>query len=102
MWIRSRDKTILKDITDFRILSSDNNVEQFVNNYLHDNNKAAIVTLENPTNKEFTLLGEYATKERAIQVLDEIQNNLSDACSVEYKGIEGMLHGEFVYQMPAK
>lgn len=51
-----------------------------------------------------TLLGEYATEERALQVLDEIQDkiNYSRLEDIAYAGVTGVAIHDGVYQMPAE
>ena len=62
LWIRSQDKEDLIKAYNFRIL--------------HQNDIAINVRFNGST-LEYLIIGKYATKERALEVLDEIQNILN-------------------------
>lgn len=78
LWVRSQDKTILQKV-DNLLISDGDNAEGTFNIY----------TNSLPTQN---VLGRYTTKERAIEVLDEIQDLWQNA----YIGNASMI----VYQMP--
>lgn len=99
IWIRSQNKEILKEVNDFSILDSSKSAKQFVQNFLDDNSKTAIGTFIN--DNQFVLLGEYKAKERALEVLDEIQKTIYDyGVSMDFEGTEGTIHSLNVYEMP--
>ena len=107
MWIRSQTKTILQKVDNLLISDGDNAKGTF-----------NIYTNSLPAQN---VLGEYKTKERALEVLDEIQSLLQPTIeykpivqeeynpSYEYKhfvkvddNIEIKELSTFVYQMPEK
>lgn len=93
IWIRSQDKRILRFCNNISI------------NYSAPVEIIADLEYYTPDTENFISLGEYATKERAMQVLDEIQARIE-----EYKKDEIYIeHGwddadklKTVYQMPAE
>lgn len=86
MWIRSQDKTVLVKVFDFRVdccIGLDG--EYYIQGNLDSNYDSYI-------------LGTYKSKERAIEVLDEIQKKIID---FEFgKANECLISNEVVYQMP--
>lgn len=72
LWIRSQDKTILQKI-DNLLISDGDNVEGTFNIYTNS------LPAQN-------VLGEYKTKERAIEILDEIQNILKPQLIIKDSG----------------
>ena len=62
MWIRSQDRKMLIKV-----------IEVFVNNY-----EPSVVGLNEGRVDSAEVLGKYATRERAIEVLDEIQQFIID------------------------
>ena len=104
LWIRSQDKTILQKV-DNLLISDGDNVEGTFNIYTNS------LPVQN-------VLGEYKTKERAIEVLDEIQNILKTQLIIKDSGKiigsfedtivrEGATYelkglSTYVYQMPEK
>ena len=76
MWIRSQDRTALLDCDNFEVES-------------YSNAPPAVVTLNNRTNIDVDL-GVYSSKEKALKVLDEIQN------WIHYEADENGI----TYQMP--
>ena len=107
LWIRNQDKTILQKV-DNLLISDGYNAERTFNIYTNS------LPAQN-------VLGRYKTKERAIEVLDEIQSLLQP--TIEYKPIvqeeynpaytykhfvkvddnmEIKEFSTFVYQMPAE
>lgn len=91
LWIRSQDRIILSKVDAMQIKERQNR------NYKYgDLDKANEYSIHNG----FIEIGIYATKERALEVLDEIQNKIS-----EYKMVDIGYHSEFicnniVYEMP--
>ena len=111
LWVRSQDKTNLVKIRQISLNYRNN--KQIIANYMPD-------SFEN-SGEYYELLGTYKTKERAIEVLDEIQSLLQP--TIEYKpivqeeynpaytykhfvkvdeNIEIKELSTFVYQMPEK
>lgn len=104
LWVRSQDKTIFQ-IVDNLLISDGNNAKGTFNIYTNS------LLVQN-------VLGEYKTKERAIEVLDEIQNILKPQLIIKNSGKiigsfedtivrEGATYelkelSTFVYQMPEK
>lgn len=96
LWIRSQDKRILQKVD---------------NIFLDANYENKRISTYDGNNTE---LGTYKTKERALEVLDEIQNILIGKymISLDYKNalgsnftskqIQEVLKGTSVYQMPDK
>ena len=78
LWIRSQDKKLLMKSTELR----------------YNQKKEDYSILAYDTKGDYRLLGIYKTKERAIEVLDEIQDLLQNA----YVGNANRI----VYQMPAE
>ncbi len=78
LWIRNQNKTILSKVHDL-VVREDRNENNEINYFIVDT----------------YVLGIYTTKERALEVLDEIQN------FIERKDIEGNRYykGE-IYEMP--
>lgn len=72
LWIRSYDKERLEKSTGFHIVMASENEFDIVNNYM-------------------TIMGRYNTKERALEVLNEIQKVIS-TYNTE--------NGNYVYEMP--
>lgn len=78
LWIRSQDKRELKEIKDLW-LSSD--TVCYHNNFnMYEETKTVYTVVGDET-----LLGKYSTRERALEVLDEIQNALVGKVVVEPK-----------------
>ena len=111
LWVRSQDKEKLLKI----------NGIQYQNCKLVENETVeANILIGFYSSYENEILGEYNTKERAIEVLDEIQNILKPIIKIkyEYDDSQPIMNGEwlkslkeeskieelstFVYQMPAK
>lgn len=101
LWVRSQDKTTLSKITEI----------SFDNDFIMGKND----------NQVFTFLGQYDTKERCLEILDEIQKILCDTVLlVNGSGKETLDNlygngiaimngnekieqlGTYVYQMPEK
>ena len=72
LWIRSQDKRILQKVD---------------NVYLNANNENRRIYTNDSRDYE-SELGEYATKERALEVLDEIQNILTPKCIIDSKSMK--------------
>lgn len=90
LWIRSQDKDILVKVDS--LLIDDNNNDIYTQCWVG-------VNLETYT------LGKYKTKERALEVLDEIQENIVNQGQViiltDEKGIpNGSKFFSYVYEMP--
>ena len=87
LWVRSQDKEKLLKCNDIAIsynMSMDAEVIKF---------KGYKIVGYFDKNTEYEILGTYETKERAIEVLDEIQN---------YILLPNTDNSAYVYQMPAK
>ena len=82
MWIRSQDKTVLVKVFDFRV---DCCIGLDGENYIQGNLDS---------NYDSYILGTYKSKERAIEVLDEIQKLLIALPRTEIP------FNDIVYQMP--
>lgn len=95
LWIRSQDKMNLVKI---RQISLDySNKKQIIANYMPD-------LFEN-SGKYYELLATYETKERALEVLDEIQDRmLNGAFAKKINGLREELdlipNNLLIYQMP--
>ena len=83
LWIRSQDKMNLVKIRQTSLNYQNN--KQIIANYIPE--------LYENSGAYYELLGTYKTKERAIEVLDEIQN---------YILLPNTDNSAYVYQMPAK
>ena len=75
LWVRSQDKECLTNISNIQ--------------YVYKNNMHGLGTYYD----NLKILGTYKTKERALEVLDEIQN---------YILLPNTDNSAYVYQMPAK
>ena len=82
LWVRSQDKTNLVKIRQISLNYQNN--KQIIANYIPD--------FYPNSGEYYELLGTYKTKERALEVLDEIQDLLQNA----YVGGSNRI----VYQMP--
>lgn len=83
LWVRSQDKMNLVKIRQISLNYQNN--KQIIANYIPE--------LYENSGEYYELLGTYETKERAIEVLDEIENILKPR-------MEQL--STFVYQMPEK
>lgn len=88
MWIRSQNKKILSKVNEVLICTMDDN-KYFIEGFW---------------NRGSDTLGIYSTKEKALKVLDEIQDAIEDT---DYYRIDNIGHGTYVlangvqvYQMP--
>jgi hypothetical protein len=95
MFIRSQDKTDLIDISGKRIFVWNDNQDNFC------------VYVDLSYGEESTInMGFYESKERAVEVLDEIQNQLINQNGGSYSTIldtqKQTSYGVNVYQMPTK
>ena len=96
LWIRSQDKEVLLNIKGI----------QYQNCKLVENETVEaniLIGLYNYYDNE--ILGEYETKERALEVLDEIQQNIETQeenylLSDENGIITGQKYYGYIYQMP--
>ena len=75
LWIRSQDKMNLVKVRQISVNYEDN--KQIIANYMPE--------LYENSGEYYEILGTYKTKERAIEVLDEIQSLLQP--TIEYKPI---------------
>ena len=82
LWIRSQDKMNLVKVRQISVNYQDN--KQIIANYMPE--------LYENSGEYYEILGTYKTKERALEVLDEIQDLLQNA----YVGGSNRI----VYQMP--
>ena len=83
LWVRSQDKTNLVKIRQISLNYQNN--KQIIANYIPE--------LYENSGEYYEILGTYKTKERAIEVLDEIQN---------YILLPNTDNSAYVYQMPEK
>lgn len=106
LWIRSQDKINLVKVRQISVNYQDN--KQIIANYMPE--------LYENSGEYYEILGTYKTKERALEVLDEIQNILKPQLIIKNSGkiigsFEDTLVREgatyelkelstFVYQMP--
>lgn len=93
LWIRSQDKTRLVKITQVKFVDKESDLDDFKN----------VIRGYGVDGFNFRL-GTYETKERAIEVLDEIQNKLNIRHCND-AGIQFILINEMtpiIYQMPEK
>lgn len=88
MWIRSQNKKILSKVNEVLICTMDDN-KYFIEGFW---------------NRGSDTLGIYSTKEKALKVLDEIQDAIENT---DYYRIDNVGHGTYVlangvkvYQMP--
>ena len=97
LWIRSQDKMNLVKVRQINVNYQDN--KQIIANYMPE--------LYENSGEYYEILGTYKTKERAIEILDEIQNKMLNG--VFAKKINGL--GEeldlipnpiLIYNMPEK
>jgi hypothetical protein len=93
MWIRSQDEMTLKECDEFSLGTS--------------NGKACIYGVKGNWESGESIppiLGEYETKERAIEILDEIQTAISgNGTSIDESSINGdIIHSDYVYEKPEK
>lgn len=98
LWIRSQDKSNLKIVNDIYVEEITKDYDTWVGN-IHS--RPYVVTSNNGN------LGFYATNERALEVLNEIQNYLekmgTDEILTDKVGImNGIKHYGIVYEMPEK
>lgn len=93
LWIRSQDREQLRKIVDLK----------YQYGTLQDANLKVIVGTTQYD--EWDVLGKYKTKERALEVLDEIQKFIEEFNTVtaeldEYGDVTNVEHHKKVYQMP--
>lgn len=81
LWIRSKDKMNLVKVRQISVNYWDN--KQIIANYTPE--------LYENSGEYYEILGEYKTKERAIEVLDEIQN---------YILLPNTDNSAYIYEMP--
>lgn len=81
LWIRSQDKEALRK------------VNMGVMYWTDIDNRNCIVNIDNATG--YSIMGVYQTKERALEVLDEIQNRIN-----EIANIDDANYIKAVYEMP--
>ena len=96
MWVRSQDKMNLVKVRQIGVNYQDN--KQIIANYTPE--------LYENSGGYYELLGTYKTKERALEVLDEIQDELigSDFMPIEKNEEEVVLTcgSAKIYEMPEK
>lgn len=95
LWIRSQDKKNLVKIRQISINYQNN--KQIIANYMPE--------LYENSGEYYELLGTYKTKERAIEILDEIQDELigSDFMHIEKNEEVVLTCGSAkIYEMPEK
>ena len=92
LWIRSQDKMNLVKVRQINVNYQDN--KQIIANYMPE--------LYENSGEYYEILGTYKTKERALEVLDEIQNKLNIR-HYNDAGIQFILINEMtpiIYEMP--
>lgn len=89
MWIRSQTKKVLLNVNQVVINNTKDKSEYYIYGY---------------SERGLDILGVYSTKEKALKVLDEIQDAIEDT---DYYRIDNIVHGTYalgkgvqVYQMP--
>lgn len=98
LWIRSQNKEKLLKISGV----------QYQNGKLQGNQTIpANILIGFYSSYDNEILGEYKTKERALEVLDEIQNKIEDiqedylmACMKDKRTYESIAFDNYVYEMP--
>ena len=83
LWVRNQDKTILQRV-DNLLISDGDNVERTFNIYTNS------LPAQN-------VLGRYKPKERAIEILDEIQMKINNIANMDDENFINI-----VYEMPEK
>ena len=104
IWIRSQNRRNLKLVTDIALCDVEEYVEE--SEYPFDR-KYKSTRLKAFDHDNTTLLGEYATQERALQVLDEIQQHIISGTTEAHEGDTGATWRKVekygtVYQMPTE
>ena len=94
MWVRSQDKMNLVKVRQIGVNYQDN--KQIIANYTPE--------LYENSGRYYELLGTYKTKERALEVLDEIQNkiNLINLGHDFGSPMIDLKNPTYIYQMPEK
>lgn len=89
LWIRSQDKESLLKIENISI----DNENWVLGNLISDDNKCIC---------DYWKLGHYETKERALEVLDEIQNKINLICIGNNFGspMIDLKNPVYIYEMP--
>lgn len=89
MWIRNQSKKSLTNISELIISNTKDNSKYYIYGY---------------SERQLDILGVYSTEEKALKVLDEIQDAIEDT---DYYRIDNIGHGTYVlangvqvYQMP--
>lgn len=98
LWIRSQDKMNLVKVRQASINYQNN--KQIIANYTPE--------LYENSGEYYELLGTYKTKERAFEVLDEIQRKIEDLYALENCSLQKnscieqdlVMHDLNIYQMP--
>lgn len=85
MWIRSQNKELLVDVDNFNVIQDDYYYTYAINSGVEDN--------------AYYELGEYKTKERALEILDEIQGKIEKSL-IETTVFETRYQYKEVFQMP--
>ena len=94
LWIRSQDKESLLMIKKMFYYCTCSEMENLGEHYIGNREWVA--------DKDYTLLGKYKTKERALEVLGEIQKFIEKGCK-EYKSNGDYYTSKYeysVFQMP--
>ncbi len=87
LWIRSQQNTTLVKVKDLHI-------REDINDY-------ACIVANQESKNSFTLIGQYTTKERALQILSDIQNKLdNNILKYDKEGNPTLVDNILVYQMP--
>jgi hypothetical protein len=107
MWIRSQDKLLLSNCERFALVGQREYSSE--NNAIVPNGKWDVKAIYSDVceHEDIELLGTYASKERALQVRDEMQDHIEEMrtdslmAALGDKGTYDVIAwGESVYQMP--
>jgi hypothetical protein len=100
MWVRSQDSKRLINVNGLFITNSNKNVEPIGVKTVYN-----IVGIINESSNLFKgyELGEYATEERVIQILESMQNKMIvEPEMMKLTGIINVPNLTFIYQMPTE
>ena len=98
LWVRSQDKNNLKKANDIYVEHITKDYDSWIGN-IHS--QPYVITSDNGN------LGFYGTKERALEILDDIQDKLINCTFAEKRNglnetIDFMPNSIYVYQMPSE
>ena len=99
LWIRSQDKEKLISCNDIVINNHRyDTMNEHVNRIMHFKGYEIIGYFDK--NTEYEILGTYETKERALEILDEIQELLESVHITDISKKEGIVGANIFYEMP--